>query len=338
MPTVSVIIVNYNGIHLLKDCLESLREQTYKDFETILVDNASTDGSLEFVRRVYPGVRIVANSVNKGYGGGNNNGIRIAEGKYIAVLNNDTKVDRDWLKNLVSAVEVDSSIGMCASKILNYHNPDIIDNTGMLMYRDGLARGRGRLERDLGQYDRQEEVFFPSGCAALYRKEMFDDIGLFDEDFFLYLDDVDIGLRGRLAGWRCIYVPEAVVYHRYSATTEPYSPLKAFLVERNRIWIVIKYFPFSLILVNPFYTLLRYLYQFYGLLAGRGAGSQMMRRESPLQMFLVLTKAYASALRGFGKMIKKRRMLKAIKRVNDSDIYQWLQKFGMTVKEIALKD
>src|SRR5512135_3557568 len=145
MPVVSVIIVNYNGLSHLKECLDSLRGQTFRDFETILVDNASADNSAAFVKEHYPEVSIIENRENLGYGGGNNAGIRESQGKYVVLLNNDTKVDPHWLQRLVETAEKDGTIGMCASKILNYYHRDIIDNTRLLLYRDGIGRGRGRL-------------------------------------------------------------------------------------------------------------------------------------------------------------------------------------------------
>ncbi len=335
---ISVIIVNYNGRHLLGECLDSLRAQTFRDFETIVVDNASADGSAEFVKENYPEVTVLRNEANLGYGGGNNAGIRVSKGKYVVLLNNDTKVDPLWLQRLYEVAEKDTATGMCASKIMNYYQPGVFDNAGLVMYRDGIARGRGRLERDAGQYDSVEEVFFPSGCAALYSKAMLDEIGLFDEDFFLYLDDVDIGLRGRLAGWKCVYVPGAVVYHKYSATTEPYSPLKASLVERNRLWVVIKYFPLWMILTSPFHTFVRYVLQGYGVLSGRGAGSRMVRSHSVSGSIKVLFKAYLSALKGFGTIRGKRREMKKLKRVGDREMADWFRRFGIGAKEVALKE
>ena len=199
-PAISIIIVNWNGRHLLTDCLGSLRTQTYRDYEAILVDNGSSDGSVEFVRTQFPEVHLIVLPENRGFAGGNNVGIAAATGQYIALLNNDTKADPDWLSSLVNATASGSQVGMWASKILSYDAPTVIDNTGLLLYWDGLARGRGRLEVDSGQFDQQQEVLFPSGCAGLYRKSMLDEIGSFDEEFFAYADDVDLGLRGRLAG------------------------------------------------------------------------------------------------------------------------------------------
>ncbi|SPP99641.1 Glycosyl transferase, family 2 [Candidatus Sulfobium mesophilum] len=337
-PAISVVIVNYNGLSHLQECLDSLRAQTFRDFETIFVDNASTDGSVEFVKNNFAELKVIRNEKNLGYGGGNNAGIRSAEGKYIAILNNDTKVDPDWLGMLFAAAEKGEGIGMCASKILNYYRPGIIDNTGLLLYKDGVARGRGRLERDTGQYDSEDEVFFPSGCAGLYRKGMLKEIGLLDEDFFLYVEDVDIGLRARLAGWRCVYVPRALVYHKYSATTEAYSPLKAYLVERNRIWVMMKCFPLSMIATSPFYTLLRYLLQGYGILTGRGASSRIVRSYSVWEGLKILMRSYSSAFMGCGKILKKRREIMGHKKVSGGDIADWFRRFGISAMEVALKE
>jgi GT2 family glycosyltransferase len=336
-PLASVIIVTYNGLSHLKECLDSLRLQTLKNFEAVLVDNASTDGSVAFVKENYPEVRVIENRENLGYGGGNNCGISQARGRYVVLLNNDTKVDARWLERLCEAAEKDRTIGMCASKILDYYNPEIIDNTGLLIYRDGVARGRGRLERDAGQYSLREEVLLPSGCAGLYRREMLDEIGLFDEDFFLYVDDVDIGFRGRLAGWRCMYVPEAVVYHKYSATTEPYSPLKAYLVERNRIWVVMKCFPLRIAVASLFYTLLRYIMQAYGIVTGKGAGSRLVRSGSGFGSVLILLRAYLSAFRKFGIMVGNAGTSWGQKS-RQREISLWFRRFGIGARELALKD
>lgn len=337
-PSISVIIVNYNGVGLLDECLGSLREQSCRDFEIVLVDNGSSDSSVDFVQRNYSDVILVANKENLGYGGGNNSGIRAAGGRYIAVLNNDTKADALWLERLLEAAEKDSEAGMFASKILNYYSPDVIDNTGLMIYRDGIARGRGRLEKDEGQYDVRDEVFFPSGCAGFYRREVFDEIGLYDEDFFLYLDDVDVGLRARLAGWRCVYVPDAVVYHKYSASTEPYSPLKAFLVERNRIWIVVKYFSAGMACKSLYYSLLRYAYQFYAALSRKGASGRLVKSSSLASVAWLLVRAYAAACAGAGKMLRRRRGMKAFTKLGGRQLSELFDRFSITARELALKD
>ncbi len=338
-PLASIIILNWNGKRYLKECLISLKKQTYKNFEVILVDNGSTDGSIDYIKDKFGNfVKLIKNKANLGFAEGNNIGIKNSSGKYILLLNNDTKGDPLWAEELIKVAESDDKIGMCASKILSLDNPKIIDNVGHLIYKDGLSRGRGRLEYDQGQYDNTEEVFLPSGCAGLYRKKMLNEIGEFDKDFFAYSDDTDIGIRGRLAGWKCMYVPRAAVYHKYSGSTSPYALFKAFLAERNRLWIAIKYFPLSVLLCNPYYTALRTLLQFYGTLTGKGAAGKFREQFSEWGLFSTLLKAYFSALKGLPRMWKKRRDLARLRRVSSNEIYDWFKKFKISVRELALKE
>ena len=338
-PLVSVIVLNWNGKSLIEDCLNSLIKQIYKRTEIILVDNGSTDGSVELIKSKFRDrVKLIENEKNLGFSGGNNRGIRASRGDYILLLNNDAVADEKWIEELIKVVEKDNRIGMCASKVLSYENKDIIDNVGHLIYRDGLNRGKGRLEKDRGQYDNREEVFFPSGCAALYRKKMLDEIGLFDEDFFAYGDDTDIGIKGRLAGWRCIYVPSAVVFHRYSGSSSAYSRLKAFYVERNRVWIAVKYFPLKMLLVSPFYTFIRFLFQAYGALTRKGASGKFVEENSKIELLKILFSAYFAAIKGIGMMLKKRKKIRLLKKVSDAEIYRWFEQFGISAREIALKE
>ncbi len=338
-PIVSVVVVNWNGKHLLGECLGSLASQDVKDIEIILVDNGSQDGSADFVRGRYPDVRVVRLPENVGFAGGNNAGIRVASGKYVALLNNDTKADTGWLSNLLLTAETSvSSVGMWACKILSYANPDVIDNIGLLLYPDGLGRGKGRLETERGQYDSAGEALFPSGCAGLYRKEMLDEIGLFDEEFFAYADDVDLGLRGRLAGWGCVYVPAAKVYHKYSSSSSAYSPLKAFLVERNRIWVLLKYYPIELILISPLFTLLRLATHLFGALTGKGASGRFSSQHSVLKAIAVLIKAWCAALMALPGIFRQRKAFAPLRRINRIDLYRLFCRFRMSVSEVALKE
>ncbi len=338
-PLVSVIVVNWNGKKYLADCLQSIRAQTFSDYEVILVDNGSTDGSVEWIRENFPGwVQVLANKRNEGFSGGNNRGIKAAVGKYIVLLNNDAQADPRWVEELVKVAEENPQAGMLACKIYLQGDLKIIDNVGHLIYRDGLNRGRGRLEVDRGQYEKMEEVFFPSGCAALYRREMLEEVGLFDEDFFAYGDDTDLGFKGRLAGWKCLYVPKAVVHHRYSQSSGAYSALKAFYVERNRVWIAVKYFPLTLLLESPFFTFLRFALQGYGALVGRGAAGRFSEAYSFGKLFQILCKAYLAAFRGLPGMWEKRREIKRRTRVSEGEIRSWFCRFGMSAREISWKD
>jgi len=338
-PRVSVIVPNLNGRELLGECLASLAGQTFRDFETIVVDNGSTDGSADFVRAGFPWVAaVVENSANLGFARACNQGIEASRGELAALLNNDTEAHPAWLEELVRAADANPAAGMFAAKTLLFDRRDVIDTAGHLIYPDGLNRGRGRLEVDRGQYDQATDVFFPSGAAALYRRQMLDEIGLFDERHFAYGDDTDVGIRGRLAGWTCVFVPRAVVYHRYSATTGEYSPAKVFLVERNRIWIVWKYFPPKHLAASPFYALVRYCYQAYGALAGRGAAGRFAERHSAWGLVPAVLKAYASAFAGLPWVCRERRRLGRLRKVSGAEIDRWFRDYRISAREISLKD
>lgn len=239
----SVIIVNWNGRRYLEQCLPSVVNQTYRNLEIIMVDNGSTDGSVELVEHLFPDIIVVRNSENRGFAGGNNQGIRIASGEYIATLNNDAIARPDWLEEMINAIKDDDTIGMAASKMLFSDWPDVINSTGISLDRAAIAWDR------LGgqSSDRSEaapvEIFGPSAGAALYKRKMIEDVGLFDEDFFMYLEDVDLAWRARLRGWRCVYVPTAEVLHVYSATSVEGSAFKNRLLGRNKVWTTIKNYP-----------------------------------------------------------------------------------------------
>jgi GT2 family glycosyltransferase len=204
---ISVIVVNWNRRDLLKACLQSLRRQQVKQpFEVVVVDNGSNDGSPDMVLNEWgnnPLVPIVLlrNPENRGFCAANNQGFAASDTEFVALLNNDAEAEPGWLQALASAFESRPDVGMAASKILVHEDPRRIDKVGHLIYPDGQNRGRGTGELDQGQYDRVEEVLWPDGCAAMYRRSMLNQIGGFDEDFFAYADDAELGLRARIAGW-----------------------------------------------------------------------------------------------------------------------------------------
>ena len=336
---VSAIVVNWNGREHLELCLDSLLRQTIGGVEVVLVDNASSDGSVAFVReRFGDAVRVLALAQNLGYSGGLNAGIRAARGRYLLALNNDTEVAPDALATLVAAADRWPNAGMFQPKIVSFDDRSVLDNVGHLLYADGLSRGRGRLEPDRGQYDREEEIVLPSGCAVLLRRAMLADVGLFDTDLFAYCDDTDLGLRARLMGWRCRAVPAAVVFHKYSAASAAYSPLKAFLVERNRAWVAVKCLPAPLLLASPLFTALRLAAQAWGAVSRRGAAGRFAAVHSPQALVAVLVRAYAAALRGLPNAWRKRRVVQGARRVSAWEMMRWLRQHGMRVREIALKD
>ncbi|MBI2954363.1 MAG: glycosyltransferase family 2 protein [Chloroflexi bacterium] len=243
--TVSVVIPNYNGARLLPTCLEALREQTFRDFETIVVDNASTDDSVSLLRTRYPEVLVIEMSENRVFAGAVNAGIRRAGGDVIATLNNDTEADPRWIEELCLALERHPEASFAASKIVLFDRRDVLNSAGDLYGIDGVPGNRGVWEEDSGQYDREELVFGACAGAAAYRRIMLDDVGLFDEDLVAYCEDVDLNLRAQLRGHKCVYVPTANVSHRLSATGG--GPLASFYCGRNFINVMIKNMPGPLI-------------------------------------------------------------------------------------------
>jgi len=249
-PLISVVIPNWNGVRHLPTCLESLRNQTYPRVEVIVADNNSHDDSLDLLARQYPEVRVIALAENRGYAGGVNAGIDAAEGEILAILNNDTEVDPGWLEELWAGLERHPEAGSVTSKILLFDERKIFNSAGDLYGTDGIPVNRGVWEEDQGQFDEEEEVFSPCGGACAIRRSMLDDLAArgqgqpFDEDFFAYCEDVDLGWRARLAGYRCLYVPTAVVYHRLSATGG--GKIASFYTGRNFIYVLAKNYPASL--------------------------------------------------------------------------------------------
>jgi GT2 family glycosyltransferase len=249
-PIVSIIIPNWNGRHHLQACLSSLRSQTFTDFESILVDNNSSDGSQEFVVDNFPEVRLIALDRNLGFTGGCNAGYEVANGSFIVLLNNDTEVDSEWLSALVDAFHRYPEAGILASKVMLFDRRDHFHSAGDWYGVDGIPGNRGVWQRDQGQYDQEEKVFSACGAAAAYRRSLIEEIGFLDDDFFFSCEDVDMGWRAHLAGWGVMYVPGAVVYHKLKATGG--SLTGSYYDGRNFLYLIWKNYPSSLIARNFF--------------------------------------------------------------------------------------
>ena len=246
---VSVIIPNWNGAEHLPECLESLERQTFREFEVVMVDNGSTDDSLELIQRDYPWVRIVRNESNLGFSAAVNAGIRETTAGYVVLLNNDTKASSDWLEKLISAMDAEPGASFAACKMLHYDPPHPIDSAGdrfSLVRGGGVNIGSGDPG---GSHDEPMWIFGACAGAAIYRRSLFEDIGLFDEDFFLVFEDIDIDLRAQVAGHRCLYVPDAVVYHKRGASTDNRSAKVATRSLRNMIWTAGKNLPPFVLLI-----------------------------------------------------------------------------------------
>ena len=230
-PLASIIIHNWNGAHHLPVCLGALRAQTYPHLEVILVDNGSTDGSRALVTERYPEVRLLALDHNVGLTGGNNAGFRAARGDILISLNNDTEADPHFVEALVTALLDHPQAGMAAAKMLLFDDRRQIHSAGDGYGVDGIPFNRGVWQQDEGQYDEPAWIFGGCGGAVAYRRAMLDKVGAFDESFFMYCEDVDLNWRAQLAGWRCWYAPDAVVYHKLSATGG--GPIASFYTGRN---------------------------------------------------------------------------------------------------------
>lgn len=317
-PDISVVVVNWNRRDYLRACLESLARQRGAEFEVIVVDNASSDGSAEMARSEF-GARVIANTANLGFCAANNQGFAAARGEFIAILNNDAEAEWDFLANLRRAFEAAPDIGMAAAKVLVYEDPTRIDKAGHLIYPDGQNRGRGTGEIDQGQFNRVEECLWPDGCAAMYRKAMLDAIGGFDEDFFMFADDAELGLRARIAGWRCLYMPGAVVRHHRGASLDAGSTRRIFLIERNRVLLAAKLFPWSLLWLNPFYFTVRLA---GGLLAAAGEKGEMARfpgLANKLRLAWTIFRADLASLPLLPRMLRKRRGVRRLARVTPAE-------------------
>jgi GT2 family glycosyltransferase len=331
---ISVIVVNWNRRELLRACLESLARQRGVDFETIVVDNGSADDSAGMAEREF-GAQVIRNRENRGFCAANNQGIAAAKGELIALLNNDAEADPAWLAALAGAFSRAPDIGMAASKILDYDDPRRIDKAGHLIWPDGQNRGRGTGALDAGQYDREEEVIWPDGCAAMYRAAMIAEIGGFDEDFFAYGDDAELGLRARIAGWRCLYVPAAVVRHHRGSTLGRGSSKRMALIERNRVLLACKLFPGSLLWLNPVFYAVRLG---AGLLAaGRGAGDTAAFRgwKGKLALAAGLIGGDLDALRLLPRIWRKRRAIGRIRKLSPPQVRALILRYRAPLRELA---
>ena len=338
--SVSVIVVNWNRRELLRACLESLAAQTIADFEVIVVDNGSEDGSAEMAEKEFGGagridVRVIRNRENRGFCAANNQGIEVARSPLIALLNNDAEADRGWLAALVGALARWPGAGMAASKILVWGDPGRIDKVGHLIYLDGQNRGRGCGQADNGQFDREEEVLWPDGCAAMYRREMIERIGGFDEDFFAYADDAELGLRARIAGWTCVYVPSAVVRHHLGSTLGRLSSRRLQLIERNRILLVAKLFPWSLVWLSvPFY-LARLAGGAAAAVSGEGEAARFPGWKGKLSVATALVKAHLEAIPLLPRMLRKRAEVNRIRHLTPRQVRALLLRYRIPLAEIS---
>ena len=337
-PLVSAIVVNWNGGAMLQDALTSLFAQTWPALEVILVDNASTDGSVEQAeRRFGDTLAVIRSAKNEGFARGNNAGFEAAQGEWVFLLNSDAVCDPDVITELMRFAADKPDVGQLACRVVRAEQPNVFDSVGLLLYPDGVCRSRGWQEKNLGQYDRAEEVLAPHGCACALRKAMLDRIGGFDEDFFCYLEDLDLGVRGQLAGWKCWYVPSTRVRHTKSATAGNYSIFKAYHVERNRLYCLWKWMPRFLVFLSPLFTLNRYAMQGYAAHTHQGLSAEFVKEYSLMRLFLLLIQAWLAALYRLPRMLAKRRQIRSMRTISVREWYGLISRFKLDAIELALK-
>jgi GT2 family glycosyltransferase len=287
------------------------------------------------VRERYPWVKLVALDENTGFAGGNNRGFEQAGGDYIVTLNNDTRAEPDWLEKLVAVAVAYPRAGMVGCRICSIADPDVIDSIGMGICADGMSRGRFRNRRWSGlDLPEVADILLPSACVALYRRAMIEQTVFFDEDFFAYAEDSDLGLRGRLAGWDAVAATRAVVYHKYSQSSGSLSPFKVYLVERNHYWVALKNFPVGRLLLLPWFTVLRYAEQVRAVLRGRGTGGEFQAGGSRGEIIKALIRAILAGLGGMPRMLGKRRRVMRTRMMSTTEFAALLDRYRISFKEL----
>lgn len=306
---IAAVVVNWNGNTFLPQCLESLRNQSFQDMTTIVVDNGSKDDSVLTVRQQFPEVTLIALPENQGFAAANNIAIRQANADYVALLNNDAVAHPLWLENLMAAMNRYPEAGSAASKMLYHDMPHIIDRAGdgYTTAGAGSLRGRGQAANTLS---RTEWIFGACAGAALYRMAMLEDIGLFDEDFFLLYEDVDLSFRAQLKGYKCRYVPDAVVYHQASRSIGYDSPTSVYYGHRNLEWVYFQNMPASL-LVRTVVSHLIYTLAAFGFFAAKGLSASFIR-------------AKRDSFKAWRTVLEKRKKNQAQCRVKDDYIWSLL--------------
>ena len=326
-PAITVVVPTLAADETLTECLEGLQKQSCQDFEVVVVDNSGK-------RLVKPtdSVKVIANEINVGFGSAINQAFRQSRAPFLAVLNDDAVPHPSWIESLLHAIQSRRDIGMCASQV-RLASDGRLDSAGMLLCADGSSKQRGHLDPPL-KYPKLQEALFPSGCAALYRREMLEDIGLFDEKFFLYCEDTDLGLRARWAGWECLYVPNAVVEHLYSHSAGPASALKAFYVERNRLFVTVKNFPLGTLAWSPLHALMRYFWHAYYAFRNRGAAARFKdsgNRSRQLGHYVV--RAHIEVIRNWPVLWKQRRQMK--RRLTPKQFNRLIRRFSIDTRQVA---
>jgi glycosyltransferase involved in cell wall biosynthesis len=312
--------------------------QTLREIEVIVVDNNSTDQTVAILDQ-FSGLsnfRLILSNQNLGFSGGVNRGLEQASGEFIALLNPDAVVDDKWLETMVHSIKQSESYGMCACLVYFMNGEEgTVENAGAVICSDGLGIPRGRLQSD-SLFKDPCEVLCPIGSAGMYKKEMLVALDGFDEEFFLFQEDIDLGLRAQMLGYRCIYSPEAKVYHHFSKSTGLISRQKVYYMERNRLWLIIKNFHCVLLFASIPITIYRFLCQAFGILVNRGPAALFCQTDTPFVIVGLLLKGYLSTFKKIFSLLSKRRKIDRNRKVSLKDQLSILKKHYVSPRKIAL--
>jgi GT2 family glycosyltransferase len=333
-PAIAVAIPSLRGGDLLLRCVQSLELQTDRDFEVIVIDNSGS-GAIAHdweARRVDLLFQVIKADHNLGFAAAVNLAWKQSTAKMLATLNDDAEAHPTWLAALRFEMERAADVGMCASQVRQY-GTEQLDSAGMLICLDGSSKQRGQ-GQNAQLFQKRADVLLPSASAALYRREMIEQIGGMDEDFFLYCEDTDLGLRARWNGWRCVYAPGAVVEHHYSQSAGAASALKAWQIERNRLWVAAKNFPMSLLLLTPFWSLMRYTWHAIYLLHGRGTASRFTE-GGPWELARLVVRAHWSLVRNWTALWRKRKAIRESALLTSRQYSALLRRHAISPRGIA---
>lgn len=329
---VAIIILNWNGLSDTLNCLKSIKKYTtYKNYQITVVDNNSKNNEAQIIKRRFPHIEVIKNPENYGFARGNNIGIKRAleneKVKYILTLNNDTEVTDGWLSYLVKTMEKNDNLGSAQPKLVFFENPQIINNAGINIYKDGSGLNRKIYQKD--NIKKNCEIFGSCAACAIYRRKALSEVGLFDEDFFCYMEDVDLAWRLRLHNWKSILVAAVKIKHKHSASSKKIGSYKEYLINRNTLYTLFKNYPLKYIVLAPIYKIKLFYFFFSG-----KKRKHSVKRVNKLVLFTTLIKATLNFSLSLPELITKRSKIKRNQKANIEDIDRWLFRFS-PMKEIS---
>lgn len=341
MSEIAIVIVNWNGKALLKNCLDSLRKQTKNNFKIILVDNGSNDGSLDFIGQNYPEIEMIALSKNTGFAKANNIGIKKAleneKTENILLLNNDTEAHPEFIEEMIQCANRYPQFGSIQAKILDSEGKNI-DSTGILICHEMSAMNRGQGEEDKGQFEDEEEIFGSCACAAIYSRNALEKIKLpidnyFDEDYFVYYEDVDLAWRIRLNGFRSYYCPKAKVLHKQSATGNRNMAHKKFYLHRNQYYNIIKNFPITFAIRSMLFMPIRYLSIMHSMAMKKGSFAENTGIKNKARV-ANSAKCWLDVAKNLPQLIRKRKIIQKSRKAANKEIKKWLKIYKADFRKI----